>query len=151
CGSLLFPRSIRMAVHFRVIRGEYIIVGKQPDGDSIRFKADDVTKFDHLPGGGHVKITPSDQTAQLRFQGIDAPELHYMGESQPMGRASRDLLLNELDFGMVTYNGLTVATAERRARGAILTRQAEQHGRPIAYLFWRQDAEPLQDGAMIEA
>ena len=46
-----------MAEKYRVVRGEYVILGKQPDGDSIRFRAEDVNLFKHLPGGGHVKIT----------------------------------------------------------------------------------------------
>src|SRR5262249_2494494 len=139
-----------MAEKYRVIRGEYVILGKQPDGDSIRFRADDVTRFNHLPGGGHVRITPSDKTVQLRFQGIDAPELHYQGESQPFGRQARDVLLNEMNFGLVTYSGMTVTNVQRKVRGAVLVRQAEQHGRPISYLLWESDADGLNDGDMVE-
>src|SRR5262249_12174211 len=135
---------------YRVVRGEYIILGKQPDGDSIRFRADDVNLFKNLPGGGHMKITPSDQTVQLRFQGIDAPELHYQGEEQPFGRQSRDVLLNEMNFGLVTYAGLMVTNVQRQVHGAVLVRQAEKYGRPISYLLWEQDADGLTDGAMVD-
>jgi hypothetical protein len=135
---------------YRVVRGEYFILGKQPDGDSIRFRAENVALWNHLPGGGHVKVTPSDQTVQLRFQGIDAPELHYQGEQQPFGRQARDVLLNEMNFGLVTYSGLTVTNVARKVHGAVLVRQAEQHGRPISYLLWEADANGLADGAMVD-
>jgi len=139
-----------MAEKYRAVRGEYVILGKQPDGDSIRFRAEDVNLFKHLPGGGHVKITPADQTVQLRFQGIDAPELHYRGESQPFGRQARDVLLNEMNFGLVTYSGLMVTNVQREVHGAVLVRQAEQHGRPISYLLWESDANGLNDGDMVD-
>jgi len=86
----------------------------------------------------------------LRFQGIDAPELHYQGESQPFGRQARDVLLNEMNFGLVTYSGMTVTNVQRKVRGAVLARQAERHGRPISYLLWESDADGLNDGDMVD-
>src|SRR5262249_53492013 len=93
---------------------------------------------------------PADQTVQLRFQGIDAPELHYRGESQPFGRQARDVLINEMNFGLVTYSGLMVTNVQREVHGAVLVRQAEQHGRPISYLLWESDANGLNDGDMVD-
>src|SRR5262245_12499900 len=97
-----------------VIRGEFVIVGKEPDGDSIRFRADNLALFSELRNGNRIRISQSDSTVQLRFQGIDAPELHYKGEAQPFGRQARNVLLNELDFGLVKFSNLRVTSAERR-------------------------------------
>jgi endonuclease YncB( thermonuclease family) len=132
-----------------VIRGEYIVVGKEPDGDSIRFRADNPGLLKQLKNGERVKVSQSDQTVQLRFQGIDAPELHYQGEAQPFGRQSRNVLLNELDFGLVRYSNLKVISAERRVQGAILAKETEKYGRPISYVLWEDDADGLEDGSQI--
>jgi endonuclease YncB( thermonuclease family) len=131
---------------YTVIRGEFVIVGKEPDGDSIRFRANNSTLFGQLRNGNRVRLSPVDATVQLRFQGIDAPELHYQGEAQPFGRQARNVLLNELDYGLIRYSNLTVTSAERRVYGAVLAKEAEAHGRPIAYLLWESDADGLQDG-----
>jgi hypothetical protein len=37
---------------FKVIKGTFHVVGYSPDGDSIRFKADDKEKWGALSGGG---------------------------------------------------------------------------------------------------
>ena len=70
---------------YTVMRGEFVIVEKEPDGDSIRFRADNTALFGQLRNGQRIHISPTDSTVQLRFQGIDAPELHYQGEAQPFG------------------------------------------------------------------
>jgi endonuclease YncB( thermonuclease family) len=141
-----------MADRYVVIQGEYVIVGKQPDGDSVRFKADNPSLFAHLPDGGRVEISRGDGTTQLRFQGIDAPELHYNGEIQPLSRQARNVLLNRMGFGRITYNrGLTVQETENRVRGVVLAKEAETHGRPISYLLLASNGAGMADGDQVEA
>lgn len=132
---------------YRVIFGEYVIVGKQPDADSVRFRPDDPAGFDGLEG--KPVRTAKDGTAQLRFQGVDAPELHYGGGRQPVAKYARNVLLHLMGFGKVRYDGLTVRFAENQVRGAILTRQTEVHGRPISYLLLDTDRAGLSNGQEI--
>jgi len=129
---------------YRVIHGEYVIVGKQPDADSVRFRPDDPTRFQGLEGKP-VRFA-GDGTAQLRFQGVDAPELHYGGGRQPVAKYARNVLLFLMGFGKVRYDGVTVRFAENRVRGAILTRGTDVHGRPISYLLLDIDIGGLSDG-----
>jgi len=63
---------------YRVIAGRAVLVGKQPDGDSVRFVPDDATLLTGLKNGDRVRVS-GDGSVQLRFDGIDAPELHYQG------------------------------------------------------------------------
>ena len=82
---------------FLLIRGSFVIVGKQPDGDSVRFIADDTRLFDQLKNNSRIRLS-KDNSVQLRFEAIDAPELHYLGQAQPMGSESRDALLKLMGF-----------------------------------------------------
>jgi endonuclease YncB( thermonuclease family) len=135
--------------NYRVIFGEFVIVGKQPDGDSVRFKADNPSLLSKLKNASRLKPA-SDGTVQLRFEGIDAPELHYGGTLQPLGRESRDRLLEWLGFRNVRYSNLIVAgSSPQRVRGAILSAMVERNGRPVAYVLGQAEATGLQDGSSI--
>ena len=65
------------------LRGELVVVGKSPDGDSIRFIPRSPALLRSLAGGGRVDPS-ADGSVQLRLDGIDAPELHYNGLAQPL-------------------------------------------------------------------
>jgi hypothetical protein len=60
-----------------------------PDGDSVRFMADTPARWNILRN--HFCIQPSklDHSVQPRFHGIDATELHYVGQAQPPEDADR--------------------------------------------------------------
>jgi endonuclease YncB( thermonuclease family) len=134
---------------YRVIFGEFVIIGKQPDGDSVRFKADNPSLLAKLKNASRLKAS-SDRTVQLRFEGIDAPELHYGGTLQPMGRESRDRLLQWIGFRNVRYSNLTVSgSSPERVRGTILSAMVERNGRPVAYVLGNAEATGLQDGSSI--
>lgn len=128
---------------YRLIRGEFLIVGKQPDADSVQFKPDNAALFSGL--AGRVPKTPEDGT-QLRFQGVDAPELHYNETRQPVAKYARNVLLYHMGFGKVRFDGLRVQQVQNQVRGAIITRGTDPHGRPIAYLFLESSVEGLADG-----
>ena len=131
------------------ITGTFVIAGKEPDGDSVRFRADDPSLFAALRNGHRVR--PSrDGTVQLRFEGIDAPELHYMGQAQQLGSEARDRLLEKMGFTEVEFraNGMMVESAQPAdgVAGAILAQAVETHGRPIAWVFVGPAATELEDG-----
>ncbi|MGL4612007.1 MAG: thermonuclease family protein [Trueperaceae bacterium] len=135
---------------YLVIKGSFVIVDKQPDGDSVRFRPDDESLLKKLKRG--YRIDPSkDGTVQLRFEAIDAPELHYLGDAQPMGREARDFLLSQLGFNNYIHNHNDTITdaVPREIRGGILSQAAETNGRPISYVFLEGDLTDLNDGERI--
>src|SRR5690349_21421314 len=63
-----------------VIEGTYRIVGARPDGDSVRFYPTDPDDWDKV-GPGHKVQRNKSGGAQLRLDGIDALETHFMTKS----------------------------------------------------------------------
>lgn len=124
-----------MDAPFHVLQGTFVVVGHAPDGDSIRFVADDASQWSALPGHTRLRFG-HDGAAQVRLEGIDAPELHYHLDAQPLGVAARDALLAELGFEGVEYVDL-FATRGRPVRGAMAARSIDVRGRVIGYLFRR--------------
>lgn len=131
---------------YLVIRGKFVIVGKEPDGDSVRFIADNLDLYEELHR--NYRIQPSrDGSVQLRFEGIDATEVHYGGAAQPLGTEARDQLLSWMGFENIQYKGNRVQSSEPEAiSGVILTQAADANGRPISYALLEADAKRLQDG-----
>jgi len=130
---------------YLVIAGRGVLVGKQPDGDSVRFRPDEPALLTQLADSQRIK-TSADATVQLRFDGVDAPELHYEGVGQPDGVDARDRLLSHLGFTDVTYTtgGETVATASPVTVPVVIcSRMVEVNGRPVAVLFTGEAAQDL--------
>jgi hypothetical protein len=122
---------------YRLIKGELIVRGRQsPDGDSMRFIADDMSLFQTLPRYSPPSVAAGEASYQLRFQAIDTPELHYGGAAQPMAIESRNVLLKWLEVDASQWNW-SVAPADFywETRAVILTDAFEGHGRPIAFLL----------------
>ena len=139
---------------YTVICGRAVLVGKSPDGDSVRFVPDDAALLRRLVNGSRVRIS-ADGSVQLRFDGVDAPELHYKDVGQPQGASARDALLAHLGFATVTYapDGATVASASPSTiTVVVLARMVEVNGRPVAVVFAAGNAEMLRDaeGTAIE-
>ncbi len=130
---------------YLVIKGKFVIVGKEPDGDSVRFIADEPNLYEHLHR--NYRIKPSrDESVQLRFEGIDATELHYGGAAQPLGAETRDQLLDWMGFENIQYKGNRVQSSEPDAvSGVILSQAADANGRPISYVLLEEDAKQLED------
>src|SRR5262245_14628618 len=131
------------------IKGKLVIVGKEPDGDSVRFVADSLSHYAELRNGHRVRVTKSDGSVQLRFEGVDAPELHYGDDAQPLGEKARDQLLRWIGFTDVEYApGTTRVTASEPAsvRAAILSKAVERNGRPVAFVLLDADAQDLPSG-----
>jgi endonuclease YncB( thermonuclease family) len=135
--------------YFLTIQGDFVIVGKEPDGDSVRFIAHNPNLYQRLHRAHRIRLS-SDGSVQLRFDGIDAPEVHYGTASQPMGTQARDFLLQEMGFRNIEYTGkhsTRVKSAEPESiPGFILSQAAEANGRPVAYALLETQADQLQDG-----
>jgi endonuclease YncB( thermonuclease family) len=135
-----------------VIKGELVVIGKEPDGDSVRFVADDPSRYQQLQNGHRVRLTKSDGSVQLRFEGVDAPELHYGPFAQPLGERARNELLRWVGFSHVEYEpGSTKVTGSEpgSVRAAILSKAVEVNGRPVAFVLLDPAARRLRDGAGI--
>ncbi|MBI2377931.1 MAG: thermonuclease family protein [Deltaproteobacteria bacterium] len=140
----------------KVIQGRLMIEGKQPDGDSLRFKAKQPDHYADLYRS--YRIEPGkDGTVQLRLQGIDAPETHYGSAAQPLGDAARDRLLQVAGFKSWTLaeNGKTIERSKPKSvPAAILTDRADAHGRPVAFVLVGRpipasDGEPIAVGVAL--
>jgi endonuclease YncB( thermonuclease family) len=135
-----------------VISGEFVIVGKEPDGDSVRFVADDPSLFARLESG-HLAVTSKDGSIQLRFEGVDATELHYGVFAQPFGAEARDELLKWMGFDKIKFkpNSTLVESADpASARGSILSKKVEIHGRPVSFVLLEEQAKGLTSGELVE-
>lgn len=125
-----------------LIKGQYRIVGSQPDGDSVHFFPDDTGAFSQLHVNARLGASGA---AQLRLDSIDALETHYT----PPGHGGRTLhqplelahaagarVLELLGFTNVVRNGEVVKSATPDATpGYILTRFGDKYGRPVSLAF----------------
>lgn len=120
------------------------LVGSRPDGDSVWFKPDNP---DVLSDIGHRSADfNKGGIAQLRFEGIDALELHFPGSDHQLEDPTvkaRDFLLDHLGFdtdkiAYVPNDDIpTTVTSSKPevVRAHILTRAIDPHGRPVAFVF----------------
>jgi len=128
---------------FKIITGTFHVVGYSPDGDSIRFKADNVSHLFDLAGSA-PRINARGH-AQLRIEGIDTLETHFnpggggteLRQPTEFAIAATDLLLDYLDIRNVVWNArhAQVVSADDSKRGFILSRSVEKNGRPVAFVF----------------
>lgn len=130
---------------YLVIKGKFVIVGKEPDADSVRFIADNLNLYKELHR--NYRIKPSrDGSVQLRFEGVDATEVHYGKDAQPLGTQARDQLLAWMGFENIQFRGDQVQAAEPDSvSGAILSKAADANGRPVSYVLLEEDANKLED------
>ena len=129
---------------FTLIKGRFMPQVGIPDGDSVRFRADNRSLWARLEGvpaelgkGGQSK-----ETVQLRFEGIDAIE---KGAIKPLADQALNNMLQLIGFDKIINPEPT---------GYILTRMTDDNsGRPIAFVFagkthLRDGAEVFLDGTM---
>lgn len=135
---------------YRVIQGRFVIIGKEPDGDSVRFIADKQNSYRGLYRDDRVKPSRVDKSVQLRFEGVDAPELHYGKDAQPLGTEVRDRLLAWMGFKKIEFTGKNSNSVKdsqpKTIPGAILTKGVETNGRPVSYVLLESEANSLDDG-----
>ncbi|MDD5267123.1 MAG: hypothetical protein PHO08_08335 [Methylococcales bacterium] len=134
---------------FHLIKGTFHVVGYSPDGDSIRFQADDRGNW-NLLDGPPVGLNAKGH-AQLRIEGIDTLETHYLGHHQPLELANEatHFLLDTLGIKKAKFDkaGAKVVSAQDGTKGYILSRKTEKYRRPVAFVF-AGDAKEA-DGAQV--
>lgn len=148
---------------YRLIKGTFELhyqgqrhVGSRPDGDSVWFRPDQPQLLNDL--GGRDADLNAGGFAQLRFEGIDALELHYPGsyhQHKLATAAARDFVLQQLGF---QADQIDYAPSEKipsyvrscsppSVRGYILSRNVDPFGRPVAFVFAGPTGEA--DGANV--
>jgi endonuclease YncB( thermonuclease family) len=148
---------------FYVIKGTYHLCGQsktgtptgfQPDGDSMQFKPDNPALINQLEVVDKASRLTSIGSTQLRFEGIDALELHFDGRHRqpaPLPDEARNYLTDLLGMNPVNYkpDGVTVQApaAHDGTAGFILSRSLDEHGRPVSFAF--AGAPPDPDGTKI--
>ncbi len=132
---------------FILIKGTFHILGKQPDGDSVRFKATNKKLWKKLTTEDGKPVTKDltskvDGTVQLRIESIDALETHYQGKHQPMGLAKNATLhiLKLAGFKNVKLGPsqkVVVGVDKDGIEGYILTRYIDNplYARPVSFIF----------------
>lgn len=145
--------QIEVNNNYRFIKGNLVLFGKQPDGDSLGFIANNYLNFNGLYRS--YKLDPpnrdgSAKSVQLRLEGIDAPEVHYNKWLQPLATDARDYLLKTpLKFETIKYKEenipVTVVSSEPETLPVtIATSGMDPNGRPISYVF--PDLNEIEDG-----
>jgi endonuclease YncB( thermonuclease family) len=131
---------------YTLVKGKFYLfyettrhVGSQPDGDSVWFKPDNPNLFKNLVNRS-AKFNKEGFT-QLRFEAIDALELHFDAKHQrlDLSTEARDFTLKGLKFTKVEFSGasgLSVKNAKPHpAPGYILSRSIDPYGRPVSFVF----------------
>jgi endonuclease YncB( thermonuclease family) len=131
------------------LHGKLVIVGKEPDGDSVRFVPDHPDLLRRLRR--YHKIVPArDGSVQLRFEAVDAPEVHYGTAAQPLGADARNALLGWIGFRDVVFDGdrpnQVVSASPDTVPAVVLSAGADPYGRPIAYVLVG-DGDLPEDGS----
>jgi hypothetical protein len=141
---------VLMTGAFRVIgqsRGK--ASGFEPDGDSVQFLPDTPDLLKRLVVLDQPVKPTSIGSVQLRMEGIDALELHFqpdikgahnVHQPRPLADDARDALTTGLGLGAIGYAppaGLRAVAPVLHdgARGWILSRALDVHGRPVSFLF----------------
>jgi endonuclease YncB( thermonuclease family) len=141
------------APYFLCIHGELVIAGYEPDGDSVRFIADDASHYGALKRADRIRPSQRDGSVQLRFEAVDAPELHYGDDAQPLGATARDALLDWIGFTAIEYDQhrkIQVRSATPTSvRAAILAQMVEVNGRPVAYVLLEKGGNLPADGGWV--
>lgn len=136
---------------YKVVAGTFHVKGFQPDGDSIRFQANDQANWDFFQWETEAdKLT---KKKQLRVESIDALETHYEGyhQSRAFAIAALELLLDMLNIKSVTYSlSMTqIVDADDGKAGFIASASTDRFGRPVSYVFPK--SAQLIDGAIMDS
>jgi endonuclease YncB( thermonuclease family) len=138
---------------FHLIKGTFHVKGYSPDGDSIRFRAENEANW-KLLGPGRLTIN-SQKDVQLRLEGIDTLETHFstpggeVHQPRSLANAATDFLLSHLDIKNVVWDGAhrNIVKAKDGTPGYILSKQKDINGRPVSFVFAGTSSE--QDGSNV--
>ncbi len=136
---------------YKVVAGTFHVKGFQPDGDSIRFQANDPASWDFFEW--ETEKDKKEKRKQLRVESIDALETHYEGYHQPrpFALAALESLLEMLGIKDVVYSlSLTqIVSADDGKPGFIASASTDRFGRPVSYVFPK--SAKLTDGAVMDS
>lgn len=134
---------------FVAISGTFHVTGYSPDGDSIRFRADDPANWSLL-AGPPPKLN-GNAHAQLRLESIDTLETHFKNSHQPLqlADAAMERLLALLGITNVVWNPAhtLVSSADDGTHGFILAREVEKNRRPVSFAY--VGINPHGDGSTV--
>ena len=131
--------------------------GFEPDGDSIHFRPSNPAQLARLRVVGRPLKLTTIGSVMLRFESIDALELHYQADNgvtshqpRPLADQARDFLTGLLGMNPVPYvlpRGVRVRPPVPRdaVTGYIVARTLEVFGRPVSFAF--AGPSPFADGA----
>jgi endonuclease YncB( thermonuclease family) len=154
---------------FTLIKGTFRLVNKtktgnptgfEPDGDSMQFLPNNAKLLDQLT----QLMSPYRLTAigsvQLRFEGIDALEIHFLPggglgsthQPRPLADDARDALtadakLDPVDYAEPRLVRVKPPAPNDGASGYILARSLDVHGRPVAFAFQGRTSD--RDGSAV--
>lgn len=145
-----------MDKEYFLIEGTFQVKGTSPDGDSVRFKANDESNWAKLDGPD-VRLAKAGG-AQLRFEGVDALETHYRAGktvSQPkdLANAATDFVLDEIGVRDVVWTPTHKRISSVGVDGTpgyIYAKMTERYRRPIAFAFGGTPRGRKKDGSIQE-
>jgi endonuclease YncB( thermonuclease family) len=134
---------------YKIIKGTFHLTGLsrsgtptsfQPDGDSLQFRPTNLAHLDDLEQVARPYRLTNINSVNLRFEGIDATEMHYGGSRQPspLAEDSRDYVTGQFGMNPVRYRAdgyRVLPPANDGQSGYILSKQLDFHGRPVAFVF----------------
>lgn len=137
---------------YRVIKGELVIHGKSPDGDTIGFRLDEEHRSSWVWSGkkdGSFPRFNKGYVTNIRFEAIDALELHYsvpdvwpsVHSHQDLGqaKAARDEMLRLCGFDLeplVEDERHRISDPSGQSISAVIAyREIDSYGRLIAFVF----------------
>lgn len=122
---------------FLLIKGTFRPATGVPDGDTVRFAADNTDLLFRLDQRGRPpRLNENNGTIALRYEGIDAME-----------RDARQPESSDATAANLTFLGLSGPDDE--GRGYIFSRQLDPHGRPICFVFSDDSLEADGDSVFV--
>ena len=135
---------------YKVIKGHYHVKKYSPDGDSIRFQAEDETNWNYFNWKSDYK--KKCKKKQLRIEAIDALETHIDGFKQPQAFAvaALETMLSLIGITDIEYSlSVTkIVDANDVKPGYIVSSTLDMFDRPVCYVF--NDINGLNDGDVIQ-
>lgn len=136
---------------YKIIRGTFHVKGYSPDGDSIRFQADNDLNWDFFKW--NTASARKARRKQLRVEAIDSLETHYEERRQPpsFAVAALERILELIGITDVEYNLLVtrITDAKDGTPGFIASNSVDGYDRPISFVF--PGTVKLTDGAEIQS
>ncbi|KAH7190872.1 hypothetical protein DER44DRAFT_753132 [Fusarium oxysporum] len=135
---------------FKLLHGKFVVRnGLQPDGDTIRFKPDNVDFVEELRRGSHGS-TIMNEGVNIRLEAVDALE-----KSQELtgATAARDELLRRLGFTDVRFSGnppFIINSGDQEISGHVLSNGFDSFGtRLVGFIYEGDGSVHGSDGSVI--